>query len=97
MESLKDLLTASIARHKIATQVKAATVCSTWRQAAVEVLPKEVAGEAEVISFRNGTLKVAVPGPSFSQAVKIAEIPLLEEINKQLGKNIVERIVPRVA
>lgn len=96
MDSLKKLLSESLSRHKITSQVKAATVCSTWKEVSEQVLPEPVAAGAEVISFRDGTLKISVPGPSFSQAIKYSEVELKERLNKKLGKNLIERIKPQV-
>jgi len=96
MDNLKKLLNDALSRHRITKQVKAATVCSTWKEVSAEVLPQPVAAGAEVISFREGTLKIGVPGPSFSQAIKYSEVELKDKLNNKLGKKLIERIKPQV-
>jgi predicted nucleic acid-binding Zn ribbon protein len=97
MESIKKLINASLDRHNITRQVKAATICAAWQKEAAGILTSEIAAEIEIISFKKGTLKVAVPGPSFSQAVKLQESQLIDNINKKLNKKTVERINPVVS
>ncbi|MFC1617974.1 DciA family protein [Patescibacteria group bacterium] len=93
MDSLKNLLPQSISRHGISRQIKAATVLAAWQKIAAEILPAVVFDGIEIVSFRTGSIKVAVPGASFSQAVKLHEHKLLEGLNKKLGQAIVERII----
>lgn len=97
MEAINKILNDSLRRHKITRQVAAATICAAWKQVAAVILSPEIAAELEIISFNKGTLKVAVPGPSFSQAVKLQESQLLENINKKLNKKTVERINPVIS
>jgi predicted nucleic acid-binding Zn ribbon protein len=92
MEGIKNALQKTLARHGISQQVAAADVCRLFSEAAAVYLPPEIRTHVAAVSFRAGTLKIAVKSSNFAQALHWRETQICAAINKKAASRRVERI-----
>lgn len=89
---LKPLLSQAIDRAGIEEKIKTAGVCDLWDKVIFEKFDKVFIEKCKAIDFRNGELFVAVLGSIFAQKLEFAEEEIIGEINKEAGRDIVQRI-----
>jgi hypothetical protein len=88
---LKDLLPKSLNRAGIARQFIAARVCQIFREA-LKKINKNALGNCEPLYFRNRVLYVKCKSASWAQELQMQNHLIIEEINRRLKKDILERI-----
>lgn len=89
---LKPFLNQAVNRAGIDKNIKAAGVCDLWDKIIFEMFDKVFIEKCKAIRFKDGVLVVAVLGSVFAQELEMAKYEIMEAINKEIGRNIVERI-----
>lgn len=89
---LKPFLNQAVNRAGIAGKIKAAGVCDLWDKVIFEKFDKIFIKKCKATRFKDGVLAVAVLGSAFAQELEMEKYEIMEAINKEIGKNIVERI-----
>lgn len=89
---LKFFLNQAIDRAGIDEDIKAANVCDLWDKIIFEIFDKVFVGKSKAIRFKNGELAVAVLENDFAKKLEIEKYEIMNAINKEAGRNIVEKI-----
>jgi len=89
---LKPFLNQAVNRAGIDENIKAAGVCDLWDKIIFEMFDKVFIEKCKAIRFKDGVLVVAVLGSTFAQELEMAKYEIMEAINKEAGRNVVERI-----
>jgi hypothetical protein len=92
MEKLSGLTKKSFVNRSLGRAAGAALVCHVSKKCLGEVFKKGFTKEIEVISFRDGTLFVATSSSVYSQEIKLKERDILDKINLELKKDLVNKI-----
>ena len=87
-----NLLSLTITRNGIARQIEAARICALWKIAVKEKFSEQASKKSRAIYFKNKTLTIAVFGSTWAQEFQLRQNEIAEEINRKLGRNIIERI-----
>ncbi|MCX6809216.1 MAG: DUF721 domain-containing protein [Candidatus Berkelbacteria bacterium] len=87
-ENIKNILNRRLAHYGLSRTIDAMRIC--------EVAGKVAAGEFEPISFRRGNLKIKVKSPAKAHLLRLGQGAVLEKINKELGEELVKRIVFKI-
>jgi hypothetical protein len=90
---IKRILSKSIQQAKIEPQVSAARVVDEAQASLVKMWGPGRAMHVRVISFKDGTLKVAVTSPAAAHTLRIDEIAWQNAINRAFGKKEIKKIV----
>ena len=88
-EKIGEILSRHINAMGLSKQFAAARVCAVANEAGK--------GEFEVVSYKNGVLKVHVDSGARAHLIKLREVEILRNINKKLGKDVVKRLVFDIA
>ena len=62
----------------------------------VAVAQKALGGEAQAISYSEGSLRVAVPSPYVASEMRANSQDVIQAINQKLGRETIERLVFRL-
>lgn len=89
---LKPFLNQAVNRAGIDKNIKAAGVCDLWDKVIFEMFDKIFIEKCKAVRFKDGELTVAVLGLVFAQELEMAKYEIMEVINKEIGRNLVERI-----
>lgn len=89
---LKPLLNQAISRAGLDEKIKAAGVCDLCDKIISGKFGGDFAEKCKAIKFKNGELSVAVLSSVFAQEMEMEKYEIIEAINKEIGRNIVERI-----
>lgn len=89
---LKSFLNQAVNRAGIDENIKAAGICDLWDKIIFEMFDKVFIEKCKAIRFKDGVLVVAVLGSVFAQELELEKYEIMEAINKEIGKNLVERI-----
>lgn len=89
--SLKDLLPKSIHRAGISRQFIATRICQIFRES-LKKINKKALPNCEPLYYRNRVLHVKCKNAVWAQELQMQNHLLIEEINRRLKKNILERI-----
>lgn len=89
---LKPFLNQAINRAGIDQNIKAVGVCDLWNKIIFEMFDKIFIEKCKAVRFKNGELTVAVLGSVFAQELEMAKYEIMEAINKEVGRNLVQRI-----
>ncbi len=89
----KDILKKQLNKKGLAKSVQAALVCDALEEWIDKNLPQDLKKDLEVISFRDGVLKVRVASSVISQELKLKHSDILEYIKNKSGEDIVKKIV----
>ncbi|GEM_PF-1526258 len=95
------VLTLAIARSNVSEGLKALKIRSIWQETLsdyiqknnLKISPKQI----KAVSFRMGILRVEVPNNTYASEVRLNSRRFIIEINKKLGRRVVEKIRVRVA
>ncbi len=90
-----DLLPDRLGRLRIRGPVEASAVCRACDAALGEVFDRGVPMRA--LSFRAGTVTVAVISPAWSHELTAAADDVMQDANRKIGKDVVNRLKTRVA
>lgn len=89
---LNPFLNQAVNRAGIDKNIKAAGICDLWDKIIFEMFDKVFIEKCKAIRFKDGVLVVAVLGSVFAQELEMQKYEIMEAINKEIGRNIVERI-----
>lgn len=89
---LKPFLNQAINRAGIDEKIKAAGVCDLWDKVIFEKFGKIFIEKSKAIKFKNNELSVAVLGSVFAQELELEKYEIMEAINKEAGRSLVQRI-----
>lgn len=86
------ILSKSIQQARIEPQVSAARVVDEAQASLVKMWGPDRAMHVRVVSFKDGTLKVAVASPAAAHTLRIDEIAWQNAINRAQGMKAVRKI-----
>lgn len=89
---LKSFLNQAVNRAGIDENIKAAGICDLWDKIIFEMFDKIFIEKCKAVEFKNGELVVAVLGSAFAQKLETEKYEIMEAINKEIGKTIVQKI-----
>lgn len=89
---LKPFLNQAVNRAGIDENIRAAGICDLWDKIIFEMFDKIFIEKCKAIRFKNGELVVAVLGSVFAQELEMEKYEIMEAINKETGRNLVQRI-----
>lgn len=89
---LKRILPQAVRKAGVETQVAAARVVDEAQAALVRLWDADRAALVRAVSFREGTLKVAVTSPSAAHALRLIETQWVNETNRALGSRKVMKV-----
>lgn len=91
LSRLQDLLQKTVYRRGIFRQVVATRICQIFRKS-LEKINKKAASQCEPLYFRNRVLYVKCKSSAWAQELQMQSHLLVEEINRQMKKEVLERI-----
>ena len=91
-EAIRKILPASIQHAGISRQITAVRVVEETEAAIKRLWGEEKAAYARVVSFKDGVIKIMALAPVALQELKISTMMIQNEVNRVLGKKVVERI-----
>ena len=94
-KTVSDLLPDRLNRLRIRKPVESSAVCRACDAALGKVFDHGVPMRA--VSFKNGTVNVAVISPAWSHELTAASDDILKQTNDELGKRTVTKLRTRVA
>jgi len=74
-------------------QVEIAQVLDLARAEIKKLLPR--AEDIEVVSLKNKTLLIQIPNSVLASELRLREYEMIKKINKQLGKEALEKVIYR--
>jgi len=83
-ENIRNILFRRLKHFGLEKQAIAARVCAVAKDAAK--------GDFEIISFKNGTLKIRVESPAKAHLVRLSQNKIIAKINQKLGQELVKKI-----
>ena len=94
------VLSLTIARSTVSEGLKALKIRSIWQETVSEYIdnqglkinPKQI----KAVSFRMGVLRVLVPNNTYASEVRLNSRKFISEINKKIGRRVVEKIRIRI-
>jgi predicted nucleic acid-binding Zn ribbon protein len=86
--ALGDLLSAAFSGTPTEKRLKEGNIWLIWDSA----VGKQIAGRARPVSFRDGTLTVAVESAPWMQQLNFLKKGILEKLNSRLGEEVVRDI-----
>jgi hypothetical protein len=92
MEKISGLTKKSFKHQNLNRAANAALICHVSKRCMGEIFKKGFLKEVEIISFREGTLFISTPNPTYSQEIKMKEKDILDKINLDLKSNLVDKI-----
>lgn len=95
MRKVSDLLPDRLNRLRIRKPVEASSVCRACDAALGKVFDHGVPMRA--VSFKNGTVNIAVISPAWSHELTASSDEIIELANAELGKQAVTKLRTRVA
>jgi hypothetical protein len=93
LEPIRRFLPRAIQTAGIADQVTAARVLHEARQSLVRLWGEDKAEYIEMVSFAEGTLKVASRAGAALQELKMQTIRFQNDVNRVLGGKVVKKIL----
>lgn len=93
---LKRHLNKKLKQLGIENKVEAALVCETWEKVVISVFGKEGINNTKALFFKDNVLTIRVENSSWASELKMRQNKLLEEINKNLGEDLVEGVRFRI-
>jgi hypothetical protein len=84
MDNIKNFMSHNSKYNALRKPLEAARICEAARMAA--------RGRYDVVSFKLGLLTLGVSSSSQAANIQAESTQIIEEINKKLGQNIIERI-----
>lgn len=94
-ERLGDLLPNAISKLKVAKTVDAARICETMT--AVLASHWDHAVPMRAVTYRGGTVTVAVTSSGWSHEVTMNAVALVAKVNERLGDGTVKQLKTRVS
>lgn len=91
-EPVSRILPKAIQKAGISRQVTAARVLEEWATVLKQLWGEEKAAHIEGVSLANGTLKLRSRSGVAAQELKIWEARLVNQLNRELGSRIVEKL-----
>ncbi len=92
MERISKLTKKSFKHQNLNRAANAALICHVGKRCMEEIFKKGFLKEVKIISFREGTLFVSTPNPTYSQEIKMREKDILNKLNSELKDNLVKQI-----
>ena len=92
-EPIRRILPRAIQDAGLTRQVTAARIIQTAQEAVLALWGEEKAAYVHVVSFHEGTLKMAATAPAALQELKVSEVRWQNEINRRLGSKVVHKII----
>ncbi|MDP3057556.1 MAG: DciA family protein [bacterium] len=89
---LKSFLNQAVNRAGIDENIKAAGICDLWDKIIFKMFDKIFIEKCKAISFKKGELTVAVLDEFFIEKLETEKYEIIEALNKEIGKNIVDKI-----
>ncbi len=89
---IKRILQQAVRQAGVEAQVGAARVVNEAQAALTRLWDAERAAHVRVVSFKEGTLKVAVTSPSAAHALRLIESQWINETNRVLGNRKVMKV-----
>lgn len=91
--SISDSLKQTLGKHtSLRKQVEASQVVEYATQVFTELFPAELATHAKPLFLKNRTLTVTCSSAVLAQEIRLRQQEIVENINKKLGKQEVDRI-----
>ncbi len=87
-----NLLSRAIIKNGLSRQVEAVRICDFWEKAIKEKFSDDASRKSKAIYFNNKTLVVAVLSSVWAQEFQLHQYEIIKEINKRMGKVVVERV-----
>ncbi|MFH0905536.1 MAG: DUF721 domain-containing protein [bacterium] len=91
---LKDILPKRGVRPSVA-EPDSRMVCQLWQKYAGKAFLSRVSANNEAVGFRDGTLVVSVSDSLVADEVRAQQHKIASQINRELGRTAVNRIVVR--
>ena len=88
-EDISDILNSNLAKKGLLKAAKSARVCAVALELA--------RGRFEVVSFRDGALKILVNSSAVAHLIKLEESKLIAQINQKLDSESVKKIIFTIA
>ena len=80
LKPLADLLPGSLQRTGAKRSVDATMIVETTRPMILQIIPELRPSDFEVVSYRDGTITIAVANPTISQELRLRTEPILEAL-----------------
>ncbi|MBP6944548.1 DUF721 domain-containing protein [Patescibacteria group bacterium] len=93
LEPIRRFLPRAIQTAGIAEQVTAARVLFEAKQSLVRLWGEEKAAYVEMVSFAEGTLKIASRAGAALQELKMQTVRFQNDVNRVLGGKVVKKIL----
>lgn len=90
---LKRILPQAVRQAGVEAQVGAARVVDEAQASLVRLWDPERAAHVRAVSFKEGTLKVAITSPSAAHALRLIETQWVNETNRALGSRKVMKVI----
>jgi len=94
-EPLSRILPKAINRAGISKQVTAARVVEKAAHVLRALWGEEKAAHVEMVSFKDGVLKLKTHSGPASQELKLWELRLVNQMNRELGSRVVQKLEVR--
>lgn len=91
-KEVKDLLGDRINKLGLQGPTDGATVVTLWNKYASQIFLSSVMSQSEAINFRNGVLTIMAGNPICAQEIMYQQYKIINQINKELGRETVKRI-----
>lgn len=89
---LKDFLPNALKRTGAELSVTAATIVEAAQPILLQVIPNLRPADFEVVSYRDGTMTVAVVSPAVGQEIRMREEPILEALRDTFPSKHFKRV-----
>lgn len=95
---LKHYLDEALKRSGAGRSVEAAVVVENARAIILQIVPELREADVDVVSYRKGTLTIAVASPAVGQELRLRSEPIVDVLNETFTGQPIERLrfVPRV-
>ncbi len=90
-EKIQDILKRRLAHYGLDKAAAAARVCAVAKEVG-EAHVSSAGGKFEVISFKNGVLKIAVKSIAAAHMIRLRQKTLILKINEELKSDLVKKI-----
>jgi len=91
-QSIGKILPQAIQQAGIGRQVTAARVVQEAQEAIRRLWGEERANYINIVSFKDGMIKIVATAPAAAQEIKSAAVQLQNEVNRALGSKIIQQI-----
>ncbi|HLD61140.1 MAG TPA: DciA family protein [Patescibacteria group bacterium] len=92
MRSISNILQDKSNSSPVLRQVNAAVAVETANQILIEMFGGKITDAASAMYLKNSTLAIACLSSTAAQAIKLQEKHFIEQINQQVGRDMVKRV-----